>query len=188
MRWHISRDSIVARTSVFIAGFMLAACHSGPPGGGVGYSRPQPELTGLPYASQSFPTLATILDTNGDGGISPQELEIYLSQRFAFMDADGNGTVTREEFRSTEERDKTLQRQKQEYLDRTFGRLDSDNDAQLTKNELITGAAQRFKRADADGDGRITAEDAALSNGPPQQGMRGGRGRGMGGPQWQGGL
>lgn len=169
-----------------MVGVVVTACHGGPPMGSGGFPRSQSEITGLPYASQSFPTLATILDTNGDGGISQQELDAYLTQRFTFLDPDGNGMVTREEFRSAEERDKTLQRQKQEYLDRTFGRLDSDSDGMLSKNEILTGAAQRFKRADADGDGLITAEDAALSNGPPQQGMRGGRGRG--GSQGRGGF
>lgn len=188
MNWRFNRDSIMAFASICIAGLALAACHGGPPGGSSGFPRPQPEITGLPYASQSFPTMASTFDINGDGGISQQELETYLSQRFTFLDADGNGTVTRDEFRSAEERDKTLQRQKQEYLDRIFGRLDSNNDVQLTKNELLTGAVQRFNRVDTDGDGLITAEDAASSNGLPQQGMRGGRGRGMGGPQWRGGF
>ncbi len=186
MAHRISTRSFISRIGFFLATSILAACHGGPPGGGGGFQRPQPEVTGLSYASQSFPALATSLDTNGDGGISQQELDAYLSQRFTFLDADGNGTVTREEFRTAEERDKTLQRQKQEYLDRTFGRLDSDSDGQLTKNELLTEATQRFKRADVDGDGALTAEDLAAPNGPPQQGMRGGRSRGFGGQMGRG--
>lgn len=178
--------SFITRIGLFFVTMVMAACHGGAPGGGGGFQRPQPEVTGLPYASQSFPALATNLDTNGDGGVSQQELDAYLSQRFTFLDADGNGTVTREEFRTAEERDKTLQRQKQEYLDRTFGRLDSDSDGQLTKNELLTGASQRFKRGDTDGDGALTAEDLASPNGPPQQGMHGGRSRGFGGQMGRG--
>lgn len=181
MAHRISTRSFISRIGFFFAASILAACHGEPPGGSGGFQRPQPDVTGLPYASQSFPTLASSLDTNGDGGISQEELDAYLSQRFTFLDADGNGTVTREEFRTAEERDNTLQRPKQEYLDRTFGRLDSDSDVQLTKNELLAGASQRFKRADADGDGVLTAEDLASPNGPPQQGMHGARSRGFGG-------
>ncbi len=178
--------SVTIRIALILTALILAACHGGPPGGSGGFPKPQPEITGLPYASSSFPTMATTLDADGDGGVSQQEIEAYLSQRFTFLDADGNGTVTRDEFRSAEERDKTLQRQKQEYLDRTFGRLDSDSDGQLTKQELLAGAAQRFMRTDLNGDGLLTSDDIISSEGSPQHNVRGGRGRGFGGQMGRG--
>jgi len=164
-----------------VSGLLFSACHGGPSSGAGGFLRPQQELTGLPYASQSFLTMASQLDTDGDSAISKQELDHYLSQRFLMFDADGDGSVTREEFRSTEERDKTLRRQKHEYFDRSFAKLDADSDGKLTKSELLAGAGERFTRADSNRDGRITAEDYAQSNGPPSQDMRGSRGRGFGG-------
>ena len=62
---------------------------------------------------------------------------------FATLDADGNGSLTRAE--------------------RMIERLDTDNDARLSRAELLSrhDPARVFARLDADADGAVTAEEFA---------------------------
>jgi len=144
--------------------------------------RTEAYLTGLPYSGRSFATLLVALDLNGDGAISGAELDAYLRERFSFMDADGDGTVTRQEFDTAELRDETLRKMKQEYLERLFGYLDSNGDGTFTKADFLEGGQQRFRGTDMDGDGRLTEKEwAGTGNVPfPPVGPHG-RGRGLDG-------
>jgi len=114
-------------------------------------------------------------DKNGDGFLDRFELAIALQsargqggpgfdprrlrQALEEMDADGDGRITREEWKGREE---------------IFRRLDADGDGIVTREEIrqaigrLEGWAGRsgdalFRRADKDGDGRVSREEWPLS-------------------------
>lgn len=178
MKCPMIRSPHLRAGAVVIGCLLLIGCQAGPPSGFGGFPRGQQELTGLPYANQSFPSLMAQIDADGDAAISKQEVEHYLSRRFLTFDADGDAAVTQQEFRSAEERDQVVQREKQEYLDRTFGQLDTDHDGRLTKTELLAGAEERFGRIDVNRDARLTADDYVTPDRFPRRDGTGWRGRG----------
>ncbi len=99
------------------------------------------------------------VDANADGQITPEELEAHRASRFEAQDADGNGTLSKEEIVASvlghaEER-------MQKRTDRMFERKDANGDGQLSMAELSDGdrADKFFERADADGNGSISQEE-----------------------------
>lgn len=181
MQCPMTKSPHLQAVAIVIGCLLLIGCQTGPPSGSGGFPRGPQELTGLPYANQSFPSLMAQLDADGDAAITKQEVEHYLSRRFLAFDADGDAAVTQQELQSAEQRDQVVQREKQEYLDRTFGQLDTDHDGRLTKTELLAGAEERFGRIDVNRDARLTADDYVQ---PSRFSPRGGdswRGRGRGG-------
>jgi Ca2+-binding EF-hand superfamily protein len=96
-------------------------------------------------------------------------MQTRAEARFARLDADGDGVVTREEFNESGMR----------RAGRMFRQLDADGDGELTMAEFTANVADRaermFSRMDRDGDGRVTAEDRprnlARADRPGQAGM-----------------
>lgn len=84
------------------------------------------------------------LDTNADGHITREEVAAARAARIAALDADGDGVVTRDEAV-------------------VFARAEAADRAERR-------AGAMFDRADADGDGRLTAAELMAGGG----GMRGG--------------
>jgi Ca2+-binding EF-hand superfamily protein len=94
------------------------------------------------------------LDLDRDGGLSPGELELG-SRRFAWVDRDRNGRVTRAELWNVYGRgpggscDTAALRS-------VFWRRDLNRDGVVTRVEALTAADQRFMRKDRDRDGVLT--------------------------------
>lgn len=90
-----------------------------------------------------------IADVNGLRGPAPPEAsEISREQRrFARLDRDTDGRISRNEMMSTRTRD--------------FRRLDVDGNNLLTFEEWAVATANRFKAADANGDLWLTREEFA---------------------------
>jgi len=140
------------------------------------------------------------IDADGDGRITPAEVESHRAARFAEVDADGDGKVTKAELEAhmlEQARERMAQR-----LDRMFTWMDTDGDGALDVNEFGPGKGLRgiMLRLDADGDGAVTRaelDDAAARHGPmrghghhgdgPRGGHHGdghrGEGHGMWGPE-----
>ena len=91
----------------------------------------------------------------------PMSRDAYLTvqkQRFIEMDANQDGTVTRDEMsaRMTERMD---DEPPQRMIDALFGRIDGNRDGKATIAEADAAAAARFNRLDGNRDGTVTDEE-----------------------------
>lgn len=94
------------------------------------------------------------VDADGDGSVTPEELETYRAARFAEIDADGNGTV---------DADELIAHQEAQRIERQTARVqamiearDTDGDGVLSQEELSSRPqVSMFDRLDRDGDGVI---------------------------------
>lgn len=105
------------------------------------------------------------LDTDGDGRLSAEELNqipgygrASAEERFARLDADNSGFVTRQEMHQARER-RREQRPK-------FSELDTDGDRQLSASELDAiptrrdrSPEERFARLDRNSDGYVSQDE-----------------------------
>lgn len=110
------------------------------------------------------------MDTDGDGVVSFTEFQARSEERFAQLDEDGNGLLTREELGAWRDRGGR----------RGFAvaAADTDGDGVLSFAELQAVrpglTEERFARMDANGDGFISEDER------PRRSGRGPRGRGSG--------
>ncbi len=97
------------------------------------------------------------VDANKDGLIQLSEFTITAELKFAEMDADGNGLVTKEER-------KAHRAQKGEVRAKAkFAKLDSNSDGSVSEAEFMAAKDARkeraMKRRDVNGDGQVDQED-----------------------------
>ena len=99
------------------------------------------------------------VDTDGDGTVSRAEAEANaprLARDFDKIDVDGDGKITREEL---EGRGKAgMEQRRKEW----WAKVDADHDGSIDKQEAAANAprlARDFDKMDANGDGKITAEE-----------------------------
>ncbi len=97
------------------------------------------------------------VDSNNDGLIQLSEFKAQADQKFAKMDADGNGLVTKEERQA-------LKKQKRETRAlKKFAKADSNSDGSLSEEEFMAARAARAERMkqkrDVNGDGQLNQDD-----------------------------
>jgi Ca2+-binding EF-hand superfamily protein len=118
------------------------------------------------------------LDTNGDGKITAEETPERAKELVRRADADGDGIVTKDEFVkvAAQLRDRlglppgTVPGQPAFPPDRLFTTLDADGDGKISAEEM-SAAATALKKLDRNGDGAISREEVL----PPGFGSVGGR-------------
>ena len=93
-------------------------------------------------------------DADGDGVVTLAEFQDFRIARAFANDADGDGGLSLEEFRPM-----LPARVPRMMHGRAFGRIDSDGDGVLVRDELAATPARAFEAADADGDGQLTREE-----------------------------
>jgi len=78
-----------------------------------------------------------MMDSNSDGNITETEFVAFVSGKFSAKDADGNGSLSKEECHH-------------------FDALNTDGDDIITEDEFNNGLTTIFAEIDTDGDGNIT--------------------------------
>ncbi len=94
------------------------------------------------------------MDTNGDGEISAEELNArddarkeQRAEMLAGADADGNGSVSREEFQAFR------------MAKRAANNPDKNGDGVVDHDEFLAKAEERFEKLDKNGDGVLSADE-----------------------------
>ncbi|MEK6216040.1 MAG: EF-hand domain-containing protein [Boseongicola sp.] len=98
------------------------------------------------------------LDVDGSGEIEMADLDAMSAERFATLDADGDGAVTEEEFVAQAQRDSA------ERAAKMFARMDADGDGVLSRDALEGRGGRKMPgrflmRADTDGSGGVSPEE-----------------------------
>ncbi|MEM9085030.1 MAG: hypothetical protein AAGB23_03800 [Pseudomonadota bacterium] len=111
-------------------------------------------------------------DTNEDGQVSIGEFMVKREQGYARRDADGNGSLTKEEyvgdfFKRMEARQVNFTVENKERqmkaADFRFGFMDTDENEIMTAAEFHASGMRMFKRLDSNEDGYINGQDSADS-------------------------
>jgi mannose/cellobiose epimerase-like protein (N-acyl-D-glucosamine 2-epimerase family) len=92
------------------------------------------------------------------GPMTRDESAAVQKQRFAEMDANKDGIVTREEM-SAQMVARMGQTPPPNALDIMFAAMDTDGDGKATADEAAAAAAARFTKFDTDHDGILTPEE-----------------------------
>lgn len=96
-------------------------------------------------------------DTNHDGYITRDEMQAMFKAKFAQMKAEADtnhdGTVSDEERAAARVR----------FIESRMMKQDTNGDHALTQNEVSAKKWEHLKKADANGDGRVTSEEIALA-------------------------
>lgn len=103
--------------------------------------------------------MLTAADSNGDGVVTRDEYARARTANFARLDRNKDGAVSKADFRR-------LARFKPEAasrLDALIAGMDADKDGKATRAEFDAAPMPMFDRADANGDGRIDANEMAAA-------------------------
>jgi Ca2+-binding EF-hand superfamily protein len=99
-------------------------------------------------------------DADKDGQVQLSESLSHAEKRFAKMDQNEDGVVTKSEGEEAyqqvrEKRNKSRKRK----ISKMFSSSDTNQDGQLELSEYLAHAEQRFKAMDLNGDGALTKEE-----------------------------
>ncbi len=107
------------------------------------------------------------IDTNEDGTISAEESSAAAKARFAKMDADGDGKITKADFEAHKQEwaaehgtEHSAEDRNHPRMMHRFEEMDSDKDGALTEDEVMARSEARHKKLDADGNGEGTKGEA----------------------------
>lgn len=104
------------------------------------------------FGGEMFRTVFEAVDADGDGSVTREEIDAYRAARLAEVDASGDGALSIDEF-ETLYRDFTRHR----MVD-AFQALDADGDGQISPDEIDTRVSRLVERLDRDGDGAVTLQ------------------------------
>ena len=100
------------------------------------------------------------IDSDKDGKITTEEFDAFRAAEFAKADINGDGMVSADELAAKHVADATARAAA--LAAKMIARMDDNSDGQLSAEEMAQGprAPTLFERADADGDGAISKEEA----------------------------
>ncbi|MCC4600463.1 hypothetical protein [Xanthomonas melonis] len=121
---------------------------------------------GLPD-SRSADGFLALYDENGDGRVDRTEYADLRAAQFARADADRNGMLSKDEYRTEFEdrlnrRITALEQADDRQVHVRFNVLDTDKDKRMTFAEYQASGLRTFARVDRNRDGVVDAGDAAL--------------------------
>ena len=114
--------------------------------------------TGVPASAQRFGggDHFADADANGDGTITREEFAAARARSFDKLDRDGDGVVRKGDFsRLAKFKPDAAQR-----LQRMIDAADSNHDGKVTRDEFAAAPAPMFDRADTNGDGVLSKAEA----------------------------
>ena len=82
------------------------------------------------------------LDTSKNGSVSKAEYQTFMTEAFAKLDANSNGSLIETEVTGI-------------LTARQFGSLDANDDGRVTRTEFINQVMKDFALADRSGDGQL---------------------------------
>lgn len=96
-------------------------------------------------------------DANNDGTVTMEEFDEAARTRFGRMDKDGNGSISRDEFRDY------VMARRMEHKAEKLKRMDTNQDGKVTEDEFVSykseKAKRKFARMDENKDGNLTADE-----------------------------
>jgi Ca2+-binding EF-hand superfamily protein len=95
------------------------------------------------------------IDTNSDGAVSRDEFTTHAREYFVTCDTNHDGFCTVIEMKATEAGKSAKGMSAADKVKK----FDSDGDGRLTVEEMTTGKQAMFDNMDKDKDGRLTAEE-----------------------------
>lgn len=98
------------------------------------------------------------LDADGDGKVTQQEMLAHRAERFAAADGNGDGKL------SVEEMANARAEQRKMRFGRMIAKLDKDGDGLLSAEEM-PDRPDRMMRLDTDGDGAVSLEEMKAAKG-----------------------
>lgn len=102
-------------------------------------------------------------DSNGDGAVSRAEFLAARAQQFTQRDRNQDGFLD-----AADAGKRAANRPRARAIgERVQGRLDSNGDGKLDKDEFVDGALAWFERLDKDGNGSIDAKEMQTSAAAP---------------------
>ena len=123
-------------------------------------------VVGLMFAA-AVPAVAEMgmwqkADTNKDGAIDRTEFAAQGTDRFKALDADGDGFITEAEMTAFHDAMRAKHDAKQGEMGEKFlKRFDKNSDGKVAADEWPKDGKLKFEKADANGDGNVTAEEMA---------------------------
>jgi len=164
--------ALLASTLAFAQGTPPAPAGATAPGGPGGAGRPMQHHGG---PSDLFRGA----DANKDGAVSREEAQNMFNQHFNAMDLNKDGKLTPEEMRSAREAQrKNRTGHFQAAMEERFKKADANGDGSLSREEATASMpqlARDFDRLDANKDGKLTREELqnAAHHRGPQEGRPG---------------
>lgn len=111
------------------------------------------------------------IDTDKDGAISEAEMTAFHDARFAALDTDKDGAISEAEFtsaapqgfgygaRNPDAMPQGMQDMMKERRTFMFRGFDADNSGAIERSEFAAHHEPRFDMMDANGDGKVTADE-----------------------------
>lgn len=104
------------------------------------------------------------IDANSDGVLTRDEMRSNAEAVFAAMDADDDGKLTHDEYMSVRMGPRLggnparMEARQKEKAAR-FWKMDTNGDGKVDRAEFLKGAEARFASTDRNGDGRVTPQE-----------------------------
>lgn len=121
-----------------------------------------PDQNQNPQREQALQRLLQQVDKNGDQAISTEESKAAQRQRFAALDASGDGALTQQEFLAplaAAEIPADRKARIEAVMVEAFVAMDEDKNAGVSEAEFLSAGRQRFVSVDTNGDGMLTLDE-----------------------------
>ena len=126
---------------------------------GLAYAQPGPGPDRAGFMQDRFAEL----DTNGDGTITRSEVETKIADDFAAADQDGNGSLSEDEASAFHEaRHEQRRERRREHLGGGRFEQGAGEDGVIDQAEFTAHGLERFERADLDENGVVTQTEMTL--------------------------